>query len=147
MADEEKPDFQKAADQLAEVRDTDVLFFNGPIERHLDQRVIEYCVRRRRRKTVTLMLVTDGGDPHAAYRIARCLQSKYSRFTAFIPGFCKSAGTIVALGAHELVMSDFGELGPLDVQLARKDELFEKQSGLTATSAKHFSHLNTSCSS
>lgn len=46
-------------------------------------------------------------------------------------GFCKSAGTLVALGAHELLMSDHGELGPLDVQLLKKDEIWETQSGLT----------------
>ncbi|MEW5982952.1 MAG: hypothetical protein AB1806_11360, partial [Acidobacteriota bacterium] len=46
-----------------------------------------------------------------------------------------SAGTIVALGATEVVFLDVGELGPLDVQMTKPDELVQTQSGLTATSA------------
>ena len=72
---------------------------------------------------------------HAAFRIARCLQERYEKYTVFVTGWCKSAGTIIALGASELVVADHGEMGPLDVQLSRKDELFETQSGLTVTSA------------
>ena len=82
-----------------------------------------------------LMMVTTGGDPDAAYRIARCLQDKYEKFVFYVSGYCKSAGTIVALGAHELIISDFGELGPLDIQMSKKDELFELQSGLTVMDA------------
>ena len=88
-------------------------------------------VKIRRRKNVLLMLVTEGGDADPAYRIARCLQDKYDRFSLYVSGYCKSAGTIVASGAHELIMSDYGELGPLDVQMSKKDELWEMQSGLT----------------
>jgi hypothetical protein len=57
------------------------------------------------------------------------------RYTAFIPGWCKSAGTLTAIGAHDLVIGDFGELGPLDVQMPKTDELFELSSGLTVTQA------------
>ena len=77
------------------------------------------------------MLVTTGGDPDCAYRIARCLQAKYEEFILYVSGCCKSAGTLVAIGAHCLVVSDHGELGPLDVQMSKKDELWETQSGLT----------------
>lgn len=81
------------------------------------------------------MLVTTGGDPDAAYRIARCLQTNYERFLLYVSDYCKSAGTIIALGAHELVMSDHGELGPLDVQMFKKDEIWERQSELTVMDA------------
>ena len=94
-------------------------------------RLIDACMKRRRRKNALMMLVTRGGDADAAYRIGRCLQSKYERFFLYVSGLCKSAGTIIATGAHELIMSDHGELGPIDVQLGKKDELWEQQSGLT----------------
>ena len=121
----------QAADQLAEALDADVILFNGPIQRHTDRQLINDCTARNKRKNVLLLLVTMGGDADSAYRIARCLQSNYERFFLYVSGFCKSAGTLVALGAHELVMSDHGELGPLDVQLFKKDEIGETQSGLT----------------
>jgi len=111
------------------------LLYNAPIERHLDQHVIELCCSRRRRSNVALFLVTSGGDADAAYRIATCLQNKYKRFLLFVPGYCKSAGTLIALGAHQIIISDQGENGPLDVQLQRKDELVGSESGLTSTTA------------
>lgn len=59
---------------------------------------------------------------------------QYERFTLFVSGLCKSAGTLVAVGAHELIMSDYGELGPLDVQMPKQDAVWEMQSGLTVMS-------------
>lgn len=123
------------ANLIASKTDTDILLINGPINRHFDHSVIAGCSRRRRRKNILVLLVTSGGAADAAFRIARCFQEMYERFTAFVPGYCKSAGTLLVLGAHELVIGDGGELGPLDVQMNRRDELFERQSGLTATSA------------
>ena len=43
----------------------------------------------------------------------------------FIPRRCKSAGTLLLIGATSLIISDRGELGPLDVQLSKPDEIFE----------------------
>jgi serine dehydrogenase proteinase len=127
--------FSVLADKIAKSLDADLLFYNAPIERHLDQRVIELCNSMRRRTNVALFLVTSGGDADAAYRIATCLQTKYKKFLLFVPGFCKSAGTLVALGAHQIIISDQGENGPLDVQMQRKDELVGSESGLTSTTA------------
>ena len=122
---------QQVADIVAQQLDADVILYNGPLFRPHDTRFIEACIRRRRRENVILMLITEGGAADPAYRIARCLQTKYKRFFLYVSGYCKSAGTLVATGAHELVVSDHGELGPLDVQMSKKDELLETQSGLT----------------
>lgn len=75
--------------------------------------------------------VTAGGDPNKGYRIGRALGHYFPddvRF--FVPDVCKSAGTLIAMGSKELIISDRGELGPLDIQLAKKEELFEMSSGL-----------------
>ena len=141
QAQAEKPKFVAIADRLAGELDADILFYNAGIERHLDQRVIEHCAGRRRRPNVVLILVTSGGDADAAYRISACLQRRYARFTILVPGYCKSAGTLIALGANELAMSEQGELGPLDVQLVQKDELGDTKSGLTAASALSTLHV------
>ena len=74
-------------------------------------------------------LVTYGGDPHAAFKITRYIQDNYDHFTLFVPGFCKSAGTLFAIAANEIVFAPFGELGPLDVQMAKPDQ-FQFDSGL-----------------
>jgi hypothetical protein len=80
---------------------------------------------------VLLILTTNGGDADAAYKIARHLKRCYDTFTLAVFGMCKSAGTILALGADEIVMSgQRGELGPLDVQILREDDLMQQSSGL-----------------
>ncbi len=136
MASPSKDLLEAAAQVLGESEDADILFFNGEISRKIDNKFIRICSqRKRRRANVILVLVTPGGDADAAYRMARCLQSKYARVTIFISGWCKSAGTLLAVGAHRLVMSEFGELGPLDVQVGKRDELFEYGSGLDVDAA------------
>ena len=127
----EQMSVQEVANLVAESLDADVIYFNGPINHHQDREFREDCIKRRRRKNVLFILVTVGGDANSAYRIARCLQTKYDHFCCYVSGYCKSAGTLVATGAHELIMSDHGELGPLDVQMSKKDELWEMESGLT----------------
>ena len=42
---------------------------------------------------------------------------------------------MVALGAHEIVFGEDGELGPLDIQMSKEDSLWETQSGLTVNTA------------
>lgn len=121
------------ADAVSKNLDADVVLYNGEIRRHQDKEFIEACNRRNKRTNIILILVTGGGDPDAAYRIARFLQKNYEKFYLYVSGYCKSAGTLVATGAHEIIMSDQGELGPLDVQMVKKDELWESQSGLTVT--------------
>ena len=126
---------QQLAATIAEERDCDVLLLNAPIFRPLDNKIIELCRNRKRRKNILFILVTEGGDADACYRIAKCLQESYESFTCIVGGYCKSAGTLLALGANELVMSDYGELGPLDVQMSKEDELGAVRSGLTIHSA------------
>ena len=99
------------------------------------------------RRNVLLILATFGGDAHAAYRIARSFQKFHktiqgpnnqptgNRFTVFLSSVCKSAGTILTLGADAVILSDMAEMGPIDVQLRKPDEVGERTSGLTPIQA------------
>ena len=88
-----------------------------------------------RRPNAILALSTVGGSPDAAYRIARCIKRHYAVFTLHVFGACYSAGTLIAIGANEIVMSEFGQLGPLDVQLADKSEFLGQTPGLDVSQA------------
>lgn len=123
------------ANQIANETNSDILFYNGEIGRNWDQTVIDLCRGRKRRNSVLLFMITLGGDADAGFRIARALQSYYERFTIVISGICKSAGTLIAIGSHEIAFGESGELGPLDVQLAKKDELLQSSSGLNIDDA------------
>ena len=123
------------AETLAQSLNSDVLLLNSSIYPTINYYVGGMCKNRNRRPNLLLILVTNGGDADAAYRLAVLLQNQYDKIWCFVTGICKSAGTLVAIGAHELVVSDQGELGPLDVQLYKEDEIGERRSGLTVLSA------------
>lgn len=140
MAEDKAPEYLVKANALANEGDVDVMLVNASMYDPLARNFIALCRKRRRRKNVVLILVTTGGDAGQAYWIARCLQQLYTTVTVFIPGHCKSAGTLVAIGAHGLIVGDTGEIGPLDVQMSKPDELLQRQSGLTATDALRTLH-------
>ena len=129
--------FKKIVKEVAEKSDADVIAFSGDIGLRLDQDLINQVESYRCRPNVFLLLTTNGGSADSAYRIARCLQQGYrdGKVILFVDTYCKSAGTLIALGAHEIIMSDLAELGPLDVQISKSDELAEMTSGLTPVQA------------
>lgn len=86
-------------------------------------------------ENVFFVLCTPGGCPNAAFKMARRLQDKYKKFILYVHGFCKSAGTFIAIGSDQIIMSDFAEFGPLDVQLQEKDEIARYSSGLNVNEA------------
>ncbi len=123
---------QNAARSLSKETNSAVIFYSGPIDGDgVDRlRSLLPAIRERRHERCYLILTTYGGDPAAGYRIARALQTSFQRISLFVVGFCKSAGTLIALGADELIMGERGELGPLDVQTTKRDDLLSNSSGL-----------------
>jgi hypothetical protein len=124
--------------QITDELNADVFLFSGPIERAQAATFIDVAERVERRENVALVLCTFGGDADAAFIIARYLKRFYKKFTLYVYGYCKSAGTLIAIGADEIVMSHRGEFGPLDVQLLKSDELIFRSSGLDIQQALEF---------
>ena len=122
---------------VAEENDADVFLYAGPLIPEGDETFISMCSGEEDRPNIVLYLTTLGGSADSAYRIARHLHSKYSqgKVILIVNSMCKSAGTLSAVGAHTIAMSDRGELGPLDVQIGERDEVFSYQSGLVAIQA------------
>lgn len=130
-------DLYELADAYAEKNNCDVLLCSGPMGRGLDE-VIHEITDKRRYANVLLVLTTEGGDPHVAYRVARLLQRVYEKIQVFVSGWCKSAGTLLAICGHELIVGDKGELGPIDIQRGLRDDLWQSTSGLTEAAAVTF---------
>lgn len=103
-------------------QDRDLFLYSGPVRSYL---VDEFIKRLpvSPRSSIGLILTTYGGIADDAYRMARALQRTYDHITLYICGPCKSAGTLVVLGSSEIVVDDFGELGPLDVQILKTDDI------------------------
>ena len=108
------------------------LFLYGGLINHSGVRNMADAIfsSESKRKNASLVLITFGGDLSQAYLLIRYFTLRYQSFRVVVLGPCKSAGTLVTLGAHQVAIGPFGELGPIDVQLGREDELFGQQSGL-----------------
>jgi hypothetical protein len=113
----------------------DFLLINHDIDSSLFGRVHECVTTKRQNDKVVVLVVTYGGLANVAYRVGRFLQTLYEEVVVFVPSVCKSAGTLLVAAAHRLMILGFGELGPLDVQLFRRDEIWGQRSGLTTRSA------------
>lgn len=143
MAEQESLEqkWKRLSAEIGDKHDADVIIYSGEIDDSTADNLIRLAKEPNRRKNVVLMLTTRGGSADAAFRMTRCLQRYYDKLILYIYGMCKSAGTLVAIGVDEIILSDFGEFGPLDVQLGKKDEIFESMSGLNITQA--LNSLNT----
>src|SRR5437868_5458759 len=66
-----------------------------------------------------LVLHTPGGLVLAATQIARAVLKRKGKVTVFVPHYAMSGGTLIALAADEIVMSEHAVLGPVDPQFDR----------------------------
>lgn len=64
-----------------------------------------------------VILQTPGGHIDPAFQITKLLRQATENLSIYIPLYAKSAGTLIALSASEIVMGDLSELGPLDTQI------------------------------
>lgn len=90
---------------------------------------------RPHRPNAVLFLTTYGGIASQAYRIARIIQATYESFVLCVASICKSSGTLIALGANQIMMNEISEIGPLDVQLTERDEIGQIRSGMVVRTA------------
>lgn len=114
------------ADIYLAIGDMAVQFSPSPVSPYRD---FDTTVAPRHSNAI-LVAWTFGGILEVPFNVAKRLIRAYGGYTLYVHGICKSAGALLAIGASEIVMSDTGELGPLDVQVMRKDELGERMSGL-----------------
>jgi Serine dehydrogenase proteinase len=114
---------------------TDLVAYIGGVNEEGCRLLHEAASSVGRAPRVVIWITTTGGDANAAYRMASCLQRNYKRVVGYVSTMCKSAGTLMAIGAHDLIIDDDAELGPLDIQVQKRDELWEYGSGLDSLEA------------
>lgn len=66
------------------------------------------------RSRVDLILYTRGGDVLTPWRLVNLIREYTEHFSVLVPFRAYSAGTLLCLGADEIVMGKMGELGPID---------------------------------
>lgn len=68
-----------------------------------------------------LLLDSPGGDGETAVRLARSAQARCRELTVIVPNQAKSAGTILLIGAHHILMGPTSDLGPVDPQFPDRE--------------------------
>jgi len=98
-------------------------FLGFPIMRYIDIHDSEEVLRAIHmtddETPIDLVIHTPGGLAIASTQIARALSKHKGRVTVFVPHYAMSGGTLIALSADEIVMSEHAVLGPLDPQLGQ----------------------------
>lgn len=78
---------------------------------------IEKEMRKFKGKDFDFILNTLGGDLFASVKIARLLHNYEGKVRVFVPKYAMSGGTMIALGADEIIMDKQASLGPIDPQV------------------------------
>jgi len=128
-------EWAKLGKKVSEKYEADIFVYNGAFYEPFDYDFYKLCNNPGRKKNAYLILYTYGGDPNVAYRIGSFLQQFYEKLYICIPFKCRSAGTILTIAADSIIMFDTGDIGPIDVQMLKPDEIGERDSGLTLMKA------------
>jgi ClpP class serine protease len=96
-------------------------FLGFPVLRYIDVNDSEEVIRAIHLTDpeipLDLVLHTPGGLVLAATQIARAVLKYKGKVTVFVPHYAMSGGTLIALAADEIVMSEHAVLGPVDPQM------------------------------
>lgn len=98
-------------------------FLGFPLVRYIDVNDSEEVIRAIHltdpNVPIDIVLHTPGGLVLAATQIARAINRRKGKVTALVPHYAMSGGTLIALAADEIIMSEHAVLGPVDPQLGQ----------------------------
>jgi ClpP class serine protease len=104
-------------------RQESMSLFGFPIVRYIDIDDAESILRAirdtPRGRPIEIILHTPGGLVLAAQQIATALADHDGLVTAVVPHYAMSGGTLISLGADEIVIDQHAALGPVDPQLGQ----------------------------
>jgi ClpP class serine protease len=118
---------------ISEVRGgRDVLVFAADLNNHSGLSSIGYVdilpisdqLANLKGTKLDLILETPGGLGEAAEDIVRLIRGKYDELAVIVPGWAKSAGTIMVMAADEILMGPTSALGPIDAQITWQGKRF-----------------------
>ena len=75
-------------------------------------------------KEIDFLVVSNGGDPITSLRMMSLLRERFEKISVLLPYVAYSAATVLSLGADEIVMHPYSNLGPVDPQstVSHKDD-------------------------
>lgn len=74
----------------------------------------EHLSKIGHQEKITLIIYTLGGITNAGFGIVNLIREYCNKFDVIVPFKCYSTGTLIALGANQILMSKVGQLSPID---------------------------------
>ena len=112
---------QNAILALEAKRESRIFCFIEGAQHHISQPAFDEIYQRRAEfkniKTLEVLIHSDGGHANTAYKIAKFFRGRCQTFNVIVPFKAKSAATLMCLAADGIYLSEFAELGPIDVQV------------------------------
>ena len=91
----------------------------GHIASDVPDVLLEHLDTIGKQKKISLILYTRGGDTLAAWNIVNLIREFCDEFEIIVPNKCRSAGTLISLGANNILMTKQATLGPIDPSIIR----------------------------
>jgi hypothetical protein len=124
--------------ELEQIRDSKIICYIGADRQSISTRIApdiipvfyKHLVSLGPIKKLDLFLFTKGGDVLTALRLVDLIYEFTDQFSLLIPYKAYSAGTLIALGASEILMNKTGELSPIDPNVT---SIYNPQDPLNST--------------
>ena len=129
---------QKQLKRISQRRARDVLVYAADLRNRSAPITLDYGdilplndqVEVLKRDRVDVLIETPGGLAEVAEDIVTLLRDRFSSVSFIIPGWAKSAGTIMVMAGDEILMGPTSALGPIDAQIVWKDKVFSAEAFL-----------------
>jgi hypothetical protein len=123
---------KKQLERIAKLRKRDVLAYAVDVSKNKSPISINYTdllplsdqLSNLKADAIDIILETPGGAGETAEDIVKLLRGKYKNVGVIVPGMAKSAGTLIAMAADEILMEPVSALGPIDAQIAWQGKQF-----------------------
>ena len=100
------------------------------------------ALKKRPIERLDIFLCSNGGSATVPWRLVSLFREFSKHFAVLIPYRAYSAATMLALGADEIVMHPFGEMGPIDPTVSNefnpKDEQTQQRLGISVEDVKAY---------
>jgi len=73
---------------------------------------------------IDIILETPGGFAEVVEDLVKYIRGNFSEVGIIVPGYAKSAGTIMAMAGDEILMDSTSALGPIDAQISQNNKRF-----------------------
>ena len=121
-----EPERKRQLKRLSALRGRDVLVFAADLNNSTVPTSIDYSdilavndqLASMSGDAIDIVLETPGGLGEVVEDIVKLVRSRYKSMAVIVPGWAKSAGTIMAMAADEILMEQASALGPIDAQIS-----------------------------